>query len=206
VGSVALLTLNVVGIRKLQVENCFINYFKSSTEIHQGMKVLDQQLGGTTPLDVVIDFEQTAPSEAALSSDAADADDVFDQFDEFDTAAQQTKYKYWFTPEKMARIAAVHDYLDGLPETGKVLSVLTLVRMAERLNGGKHLDGVELALLFDKMPERLKEMLVSPYVSVEHNQVRINVRIRDSDPSLKRNEFLSRIRAGLAGGELGYKP
>ncbi|HLB74487.1 MAG TPA: MMPL family transporter, partial [Sedimentisphaerales bacterium] len=209
VGSAALLTLNAVGICNLQVENCFINYFKSSTEIHQGMKVLDQQLGGTTPLDVVIDFEPAAGgSEAALSNDAAGTDDVFDQFDPAaggDAAAQQTKDKYWFTPEKISRIAAVHDYLDGLPETGKVLSVLTLVRMAERLNGGKPLDGVELALLFDKMPQRLKEMLVSPYVSVEHNQVRITVRIRDSDPSLKRNEFLSRIRVGLAGGELGYR-
>ncbi len=204
-GSVALLILNVVGIRKLQVENCFINYFKSSTEIHQGMKVLDQQLGGTTPLDVVIDFEQTASSETAPSGDPADANDVFDEFDEFDAAAQQTEYKYWFTPEKMARIAAVHDYLDGLPETGKVLSVLTLVRMAERLNGGKALDGVELALLFNQIPERLKEMLVSPYVSVEHNQVRISVRIRDSDPSLKRNELLNRIRADLTG-RLGYRP
>ncbi len=205
VGSAVLLVLNAVGISRLQVENCFINYFKSSTEIHRGMKVLDRQLGGTTPLDVVIDFEQASLPEAAPFGDAADTNDVFDEFDEFDAAAQQTKYKYWFTPEKMARIAAVHDYLDGLPETGKVLSVLTLVRMAERLNGGKHLDGVELALLFDKMPERLKEMLVSPYVSVEHNQVRINVRIRDSDPSLKRNEFLSRIRADLTG-KLGYKP
>jgi len=199
------LAFNVVGISKLQVENCFINYFKSSTEIHRGMKVLDRQLGGTTPLDVVIDFEQTAPSQAAPSNDAADTDAVFEQFDEFDTAAQQTKHKYWFTPEKMARIAAVHDYLDALPQTGKVLSVLTLVRMAERLNGGKALDGVELALLFNQIPERLKQMLVTPYVSVEHNQVRITVRIRDSDPSLKRNELLSRIRADLTG-RLGFRP
>jgi predicted RND superfamily exporter protein len=213
-GSIMLLTMNAIGISRLQVENCFINYFKSSTEIHQGMKVLDRQFGGTTPLDVVIDFESAAggpeavlsadPPEAALSAAPPDANDVFDEFDEFDTAAQQTQYKYWFTPEKMAKIAAVHDYLDGLPETGKVLSVLTLVRMAERLNG-KPLDGVELALLFDKIPERLKQMLVSPYVSVEHNQVRINVRILDSDPSLKRNELLSRIRADLTAN-LGYKP
>lgn len=219
VGSAALLILNVVGIRKLQVENCFINYFKSSTEIHRGMKVLDQQLGGTTPLDVVIDFEPAAggsdlpptaeagyaKAEVAAANDAAGADAVFDEFDEFDTAAQQTKQKYWFTPEKMARIAAVHDYLDALPQTGKVLSVLTLVRMAERVNGGKALDGVELALLFNQIPERLKQMLVTPYVSVEHNQVRISVRIRDSDPSLKRNELLDRIRADLSG-RLGYSP
>jgi len=206
VASAVLLFVNAAGIRKLHVENCFINYFKSTTEIHQGMKVLDQQLGGTTPLDVVIDFGQTSPSEAALSNDATHTDEaVFDQFEEFDTTAKNTNYKYWFTPEKMARIAAVHDYLDGLPENGKVLSVVTLVRMIERANGGKVLDNVELALLFNQIPDRLKQMLVTPYVSVEHNQVRLTVRIRDSDPSLKRNELLKKIRADLTG-TLGFKP
>ena len=181
------------------MENCFINYFKPSTEIHQGMKVVDRQLGGTTPLDVVIDFEPTAPSEAAPPPDAAGQDSVFDQFEELDTATPENKAKYWFTPEKMARIAAVHDYLDGLPETGKVLSVVTLVRMIERVNGGKPLDNLELALLFDQIPDRLKEILVTPYVSVENNQVRLAVRIRDSDPGLKRNELLKKIRADLTG-------
>jgi hypothetical protein len=197
--SLVLVVLNAAGIRKLQVENCFINYFRPTTEIHQGMKVVDRQLGGTTPLDVVIDFEPTAPSEAAPPPDAAGQETVFDQFEEFDTATPGNKEKYWFTPEKMARIATVHDYLDGLPETGKVLSVVTLVRMIERVNDGKPLDNLELALLFDKIPARLKEILVTPYVSVEHNQVRLAVRIRDSDPGLKRNELLKKIRADLTG-------
>jgi uncharacterized protein len=205
VASLALLVFNVAGIRKLQVENCFINYFKSTTEIHQGMEVLDQQLGGTTPLDVVIDLEQSVPSVASPSHAAADTEAVFDQFEEFDTAAQGTKQKYWFTPEKMAQIAAVHDYLDGLPETGKVVSVATLVRMIERANGGKALDSVELALLFNQIPDRLKQMLVTPYVSVENSEVRFAVRVRDSDPSLKRNELLKKIRADLTG-KLGFKP
>ena len=197
--SLVLVVFNAAGIRKLQVENCFINYFKSTTEIHQGMKVVDRQLGGTTPLDVVIDLEPTAPSEAAPAPDAAGKDAVFDQFEELDTATPGNKQKYWFTPEKMARIAAVHDYLDGLPETGKVLSVVTLVRMIERVNGGKPLDNLELALLFDQIPDRLKEILVTPYVSVEHNQVRLAVRIRDSDPGMQRNELLKKIRADLTG-------
>jgi predicted RND superfamily exporter protein len=197
--SLVLVVLNAAGIRKLQVENCFINYFKPTTEIYQGMKVVDRQLGGTTPLDVVIDFEPTAPSEAAPPPDAAGQETVFDQFEEFDTATPGNKEKYWFTPEKMARIAAVHDYLDGLPETGKVLSVVTLVRMIERVNGGKPLDNLELALLFDQIPARLKEILVTPYVSVENSQVRLAVRIRDSDPGLKRNELLKKIRADLTG-------
>jgi predicted RND superfamily exporter protein len=163
------------------------------------------QLGGTTPLDVVIDFGQTAPSEAALSNAEGHNDAVFEQFEELETAAQETKHKYWFTPEKMARIAAVHDYLDSLPETGKVLSVVTLVRMIERVNSGKALDSVELALLFNQIPDKLRQMLVTPYVSVEHNQVRVTVRIKDSDPSLKRNDLLRKIRADLTD-RFGFKP
>jgi predicted RND superfamily exporter protein len=216
--SLVLVVLNAVGIRRLQVENCFINYFKPTTEIYQGMKVVDRQLGGTTPLDVVIDFEPTAPAEAAgppkpegpqvaqrpsgaegAGVDAAGQDSVFDQFEEFDTATRENKAKYWFTPEKLARIAAVHDYLDSLPEVGKVLSVVTLVRMVERVNGGKPLDNLELALLFDQIPDQLKEILVKPYVSVENNEVRLAVRIRDSDPRLKRNELLKEIQADLTG-------
>ncbi len=197
VGSLALVVFNAIGIRKLQVENCFINYFKPKTEIHQGMTVVDRQLGGTTPLDVVIDFEQETPPETAPSDAETDTESVFEQFEELETAAEETKQKYWFTPEKMARIAAVHDYLDSLPETGKVLSVVTLVRMIERANGGKPLDNVELALLFNQIPDALRQILVTPYVSVEHNQARLTVRIRDSDPSLKRNELLKRVRRDL---------
>jgi len=203
--SLALVIFNGMGIRRLEVENCFINYFKPPTEIYQGMTVVDQQFGGTTPLDVLIDFEPAAPAAAAPSPAATDTEAVFDQFDEFDTAMPQDQQKYWFTPEKMARIAAVHNYLDRLPETGKVLSVVTLVRMIERANGGKPLDNVELALLFNQIPDRLRQMLVTPYVSVEHNQVRLSVRIRDSDPALKRNELLKRIRADLTDG-LGLQP
>lgn len=200
IASLAMVVFNAVGIRKLQVENCFINYFKPSTEIYQGMKVIDQQLGGTTTLDVIVDFEPTAPAAAPAPPSATTGEDaVFDQFEEFDAKSQGAQEKYWFTPDKMARIAAVHDYLDGLPQTGKVLSVVTLVRMIERANGGKPLDNLELALLFNEIPDRLKQILVTPYVSVEPSQARLMVRIRDSDPALKRNELLKRVRADLTG-------
>jgi predicted RND superfamily exporter protein len=203
VGSLVLLAFNGIGIRKLQVENCFINYFKPTTEIYRGMKVVDRQLGGTTPLDVIIDFDQTpAPAPVAAGAETGQ-DDVFDQFEDLD-AGQGDREKYWFTPQKMAQIAAVHDYLDRLPETGKVLSVVTLVRMIEKAQG-KPLDNVELALLFNQIPEQLRQILVTPYVSVEHNQVRLSVRIRDSDPALKRNELIKRIRADLTG-RLGLRP
>ena len=203
IASAILLIVNIAGIYRLQVENCFINYFKSTTEIHQGMKVLDQQLGGTTPLDVIIDFGPAASTAGAQTDPSNASDAEFDQFDEFDKTAQDNKY--WFTPEKISQIAAVQDYLESLPETGKVLSVVPLVRMIERTKGGKPLDNVELALLFNQIPAQLKELLVAPYVSVENNEVRLTVRIRDSEPSLKRNEFLKKITAELTG-KLGFKP
>jgi uncharacterized protein len=203
--SAILLIVNVAGIYRLNVENCFINYFKPNTEIHQGMKVLDEQLGGTTPLDVIIDFGQAAPSRPAQANASASTEAEFEKFDEFDSAAKESSYKYWFTPEKIAKIEAVQDYLENLPETGKVMSVAPLVRVIERARNGKTLDSVEMALLFNKLPEQLREMLVTPYISVENNEARLAVRIRDSDPGLKRNVLLNKIRADLTG-KLGFKP
>ncbi len=196
-----LLVGSVIGISRLDVENSFIDYFHKSTEIYRGMKVIDQQLGGTTPLDIVIDFERTdtppAPEEsvAAENKDELDEFDEFDEFDEYDKAASDEKY--WFNSAKMERVKTVHNYLDDLPETGKVLSLATLLAITEKLNNGKPLDSLELALLYSETPEKFKTMLIKPYVSVEHNQVRFWARVRDSEKSLRRNELLIKIKKEL---------
>ena len=49
--------LGAIGISKLEVENRFIDHFKSSTEIYQGMELIDRELGGTIPLEYVIDAD-----------------------------------------------------------------------------------------------------------------------------------------------------
>jgi len=191
--------LALVGISRLEVENCFIDYFKEKTEIHQGMKVIDQYLGGTTPLDIIVDFEEpnAPPRQTATERDPAlrERSDVFDEFAEFDKAAMDEKY--WFTAEKMARIKAVHSYLDNLPEAGKVLSLATMINVAEKLNGGKPLDSLDLALLYSESSDEFKTMLIKPYVSVQHNQVRFWVRVRDSEKTLRRNELLKKIKTDL---------
>lgn len=188
---------SVVGILRLDVENSFIDYFHKNTEIHQGMKLIDQRLGGTTPLDVIIDFEE--PDTLIVSTEPAvtESDDEFDEFEEYEEAAADEKY--WFNAEKMARVKAVHHYLDNLPEIGKVLSLATMLGIAEKLNNGKPLDSFELALLYSETPDEFKTMLIKPYVSVEHNQVRFWVRVRDSDKTLKRNELLKKIKKDLTG-------
>jgi uncharacterized protein len=195
------LAASIIGISRLQVENCFIDYFDKSTEIYQGMKVIDQQLGGTTPFDVIVDFGEPRVQPSVPKPATAEDQDVFDEFEDLDKAASQKKY--WFTAEKMTRIKAVHQYLNSLPQTGKVLSLATLLSIAEKLNGGKPLDSLELALLYTEAPERIKNLLIKPFVSVEHNEVRFWVRVRDSDKTLRRNELLKKIKADLTGS-LGF--
>jgi len=191
------LICSLIGILRLEVENSFIDYFKETTEIHQGMKVIDQYLGGTTPLDVIVDFEEPDALPAAAEPVAAESDDIFDEFEEFDEDA--TDEKYWFNSEKMNRIKAVHLYLEKLPEAGKVLSLATMLGVVEKLNDGRPLDSFELALLYSETPDKFKTMLIKPYVSVEHNQIRFLVRVRESDKTLRRNELLKKIKADMTG-------
>ncbi len=204
-----LLLVSLIGVSRLRVENSFIDYFKQSTEIYQGMKVIDQSLGGTTPLDVTVDFVSTQeqaplpavapnePDEALAQLNEFDEFEEFDEFDEFEID-EEPKETYWFTPEKMDRIKQIHAYLDGLPQTGKVLSMATTLTLLEDLNHQQPLDSFELALLNSEAPDRLKDILMKPYVSTDHDQARFSIRVRDSEKSLQRNELLKQIKTELA--------
>ncbi len=195
--------LSAVGITRLTVENSFIDYFKHTTEIYQGMKVIDQNLGGTTPFDVIIDFDKDEASEPVDASETGQNNhDVFDEFDEFDSAGN--KDKYWFTSHRMTRIMKINDYLDNLPETGKILSLGTMMKIAENLNNGKPLDNFQLALLYSEIPEKYKSIVLTPYLSAKNDQVRFSVRVRDSEKSLKRDRLLKKIRHDLVG-DFGLK-
>ncbi len=182
---------SISGATRLNVENSFISYFKESTQIYQGMEVIDQKLGGTTPLDIVITFKDK-------SSEVEDVkivkeDSLLEEFsDEFEETKEDKK-QYWFTREKVDKIKKVHDYLDSLPEVGKVLSLATVTEVGKVLNEGKELDSFTLSLLYKELPEDYKKMILSPYVNVEANMVRISTRIIDSMPDLKRDLLIKRI-------------
>ena len=190
--SLIALIVSIIGISRLTVENAFVNYFKKSTEIYQGMRVIDQKLGGTTPFDVTLDFSD-ADTTAAVHKTKGETDDFgdFDDFSEFEE--EDTAAHYWFTPYKMEKILAVHDYLESIPQTGKVLSLGTMMKVAGRLNEGKPLDSVELSLVYNELPEKYKQMLIAPYASVENNQARISVRVVDTDPTLRRDQLIKKI-------------
>ena len=188
--------ITIIGITKLKVENSFINYFKEKTEIYQGMKLIDEKLGGTTPLDIVINFKKETfdSNESIPSSDDAELgldDDFFDLGSEIEINTKD----YWFTSTKIKQIEKAHNYLESLPEIGKVLSLTSLIRVAEDLNEGKEFDPFELNVIYKKLPEKLKRNIVDPYISIEHNEARINLRVLDSQKDLRRKELIEKINS-----------
>jgi uncharacterized protein len=203
VSSAIVFVISIIGISRLVVENSFIDYFKDTTEIYQGLKVIDQKLGGTSPLDVIIDLDQPGASpQISVSGVDAKSDDDLEEFDEFES--KKDDGRYWFTADKMAKVTEIHDYLESLPEIGKVMSLATMLKIAEDLNDGQALDSFQLALLYSELPEEMKTMVLKPYVSVEHNQLRFAVRVKDSEKSLRRDALLKQIKYDLIN-KLGLK-
>ncbi|MDC3068959.1 MMPL family transporter [Candidatus Pelagibacter sp.] len=178
--------LSVFGISKLEVENSFINYFSKKTEIYKGMKLIDEKLGGTTPLEVILKFPEK-------KREMLEEDDEFEDWGD----GESDDEKYWFTKDKIDTISNIHNYLDNLPEIGKVLSFSSIVDVATQLNNGKPLGTLEMGVLYTKIPENIKTEIIDPYISIEDNEARINLRIIDSQKDLKRNELIKKINYDL---------
>ncbi len=187
--------LSVIGISRLEVENSFINYFNKKTEIYKGMKLIDEKLGGTTPLEIIIKF----PAQKKNETNSQD-----DEFEDWEDEDSQDNEKYWFTKDKIDKIEKVHNYLDGLPAVGKVLSFSSILKVAEQLNNNKPLGTLEMGVLYSKIPETIKKEIVDPYISIEDNEARINLRIKDSQENLRRNDLINKINYDLEN-KLGLK-
>jgi len=197
IGSAVIAIASGIGISRLIVENSFINYFKSDTEIYQGMKLIDQKLGGTTPMDVLLDLTgEEEEDECADLESLSEEDAEFCEEMAF-LAGDEEEEPQWFTAERIDRIKAVHDYLDSLPAVGKVLSLASVLRTGEVINDGEAFTPFELEVLYKKIPDDLRAQLIDPYISIENNEARVTVRIKDSLPDLRRKELLEQIQADL---------
>lgn len=237
-----LLVLTLFGVSRLEVENRFIDYFHETTEIYQGMELIDAELGGTIPLEILIDYSDepmewelellgeaaaAAPDEAGEESFGDDdffeeddfSDDLFaedaftDDFDdgfgddgfgdsgEEDASFQQS---YWLSLSGIRKIEAIHDYVDSLPETGKVLSLGTLFKVVKDLLG-EDAGNVELALVDKSLPASVKDTIIEPYLSRDIEQARISLRVKETSKSLRRNQFLKDLRKHLVE-EMGLEP
>lgn len=181
--------LGVVGASRLTVENRFIDYFHDDTEIYQGMALIDRELGGTTPLDVIIEAPQEFLEEYEEQQD-------FDE--EMGIASESTPVNgYWYNPTNLDRVTQIHEYLEGFEATGKVLSLGTAWQMVLQINDGEPLAPYELGILYNRVPEDLRAQLIDPYMSEDGNQIRFGIRVIDSLPGLQRDELLQRIRTGI---------
>ncbi len=179
---------SIIGINKLEVENSFINYFDKNTEIYKGMKLIDEELGGTTPLEVIIKF----PEKEKVKKSEED-----DEFDDWGDEEDTNDEKYWFTKDKIDLITSVHNYLDSLPEIGKVLSFSSIIEVATQLNNNKPLGTLEMGVLYSKIPESIKTEIIDPYLSIKDNEARISLRIIDSQEDLRRNDLINKINFDL---------
>ena len=192
------MVLGVIGMSELTVENRFIDHFHESTEIYQGMYLIDRELGGTTPLDVVIDapaefFEE---EQEPFVDEDEEEDELWDDID-FEGDAGITGSSYWFNVFKVEQVDAIQEYLDGIVETGKVLSLSTTMEVLKQVNGGELPDNFTLAILYQRLPDEIKEAIIAPYLSEDGNQLRYSVRVYESDVNLKRQDLLKRIRLHL---------
>ena len=189
-----IILLSLVGISRLEVENSFINYFSKKTEIYKGMKLIDEKLGGTTPLEVILKF----PNKEETKKDGED------EFEDWGEEDEQSDQKYWFTKDKIDKISSVHNYLDSLPQVGKVLSFSSIIDVATLLNNNKPLGTLEMGVLYSKIPLSIKTEIIDPYISIQDNEARINLRIIDSQEDLRRNDLIKKINYDLKN-KIGLK-
>ena len=226
-GSAVLVALSIWGILRLEVENRFIDYFDESTEIYQGMLVIDEELGGTIPLEIIIDARPQDLALPGIDAEPADGgdqasaaaeefedvfgdtpDDFADDFgdgdfaDDFGANGQAAPTSYWFTRAGLSRIEAVHDYLASLPETGKVVSLATLYKLMKIIVEG-NIDDIQLAFVQRSLGEDIRPILIEPYLSPEGDQARLVVRVKETSRALNRDELIHEIRRHLVD-DLGF--
>jgi len=196
------------GISLLKVDNRFIDYFHKDTEIYQGMEAIDRRLGGTMPLEIIIDM---APEVAVAEEIEAEEDDEFsDEFDDefgddlFADESAEADTVYWFTSAGLRKVESLHDYLESLPEVGKVQSLAIAYKVAKDVNGGS-LSDFELAILRQALPDSINDVLVKPYLALEQEQTRISMRLVETSADLDRMTIMAKIR-DHAVNELGFAP
>ena len=191
--------ISAAGITQLTAENQFIKAFKKDTEIFQGLTVIDTELGGTTPLDIIIEANPSffnayeKLTENFEEDEFLDMDFFDDETEEYDIGADS----YWYNSFRLKTVAAIHDYLESLDEAGKVLSIATTVDVMKILNDDEELDTFFLSLLYKKIPQDIKETLFDPYLSADGNQIRISFRVFESYPELQRNALINKIKTDL---------
>ena len=179
---------SIYGISNLNIENSFIKYFKKETEIYKGMKLIDTELGGTTPIDIILEF-----NDDNITTIIEDDNEDIDFEDELFLEDLYNDQEVWFTNEKIEIIKKIHNFLEKREEIGKVVSIHTLIDVANKINVND-LSMFELSILYNEIPENYKLDLIDPYLNISANMIKISARVKDSE-DIKRAELINDINS-----------
>ena len=218
--AVGLAALSAYGINKLEVENRFIDYFRSDTEIYQGMQIIDTALGGTTPLDIIIQaptFEEIIlvdlPGEQNADDYGIEEDDDYgfeDEYGDIDTESTSENNAsglmdtYWFSSAGLADLQKLQTFIESQPEVGKVNSLVQLYAVARDLSN-RELNDLEIAIMRQSLSDDIYQQLVAPYLLEDIDEARIQLRAMETGGQLRRAELLEKIR-NYAVDEVGIAP
>ena len=216
--ALSLAALSAYGISKLEVENRFIDYFRSDTEIYRGMETIDTALGGTTPLDIIIQapvFDEPAINDAeefqstdddySLDDDYAFEDEYGDMEEELaQDDASSLAESYWFSSAGLADLEKLQTFIDAQPEVGKVNSLVQLYAVARDLSN-RDLNDLEIAIMRQNLSDEIYQQMVAPYLLEDIDEARIQLRAMETGGQLRRAELLEKIHQ-YAIDEVGIAP
>ena len=219
--AVGLAALSAYGINKLEVENRFIDYFRSDTEIYQGMQIIDTALGGTTPLDIIIQAPSFDPIDLVERPNEQPSDDGygFDEEDDYgfeddygdieaETADENNtsglKDSYWFSSAGLADLQKLQTFIESQPEVGKVNSLAQLYNVARDLSN-RELNDLEIAIMRQSLSDEIYQQMVAPYLLEDIDEARIQLRAMETGGQLRRAELLEKIK-NYAVNEVGISP
>ncbi|WP_049724004.1 efflux RND transporter permease subunit [Gilvimarinus polysaccharolyticus] len=166
--SLMVLAIGCSGLFFLSVENSFINYFRDSTKVHQELSFIDQEFGGSTPLQLVYTLPEK-PANTDLE----------------------------FTARDIQTLQLIQAALERHKGVGDTLSVVNFTQLAQQINDAKPLTEYELNAVYWSMDESLKNDLLGSYFNKEERQVRISTRIQDTTEGLNRADLLAGIHADM---------
>ncbi|QJR82302.1 MMPL family transporter [Alteromonas pelagimontana] len=157
-----------LGISRLDVENSFIDYFDDDTQVHKELAFIDQQFGGSTPLDIILNVDQVNDDqELVLTADAVN------------------------------RLQLVQAAVKAFEATGSVTSVANFTDLAKQLNDNKPLTEYELTTIYHILDKQVVNQLVGAYFSPDSQQLRISIRIQDTTAGLDRETFMNDLQKDL---------
>ncbi|GJM11682.1 MAG: hypothetical protein DHS20C12_00850 [Pseudohongiella sp.] len=159
--SVVIVGISILGILRLDVENSFLGYFKDSTQVSRELTFIDQELGGSTPLDIVYD--------SGRNTENADLVVI---------------------AEEIQTLQMIQESVELSEAVGKTLSIFNFTELAQELNNGEPLTEYELNSIYTILDVEIREKLIESYIDEESGDLRVSIRIKDSTPGLDRKAFM----------------